>query len=148
MANAGDFKPKVLDSRTLATSIDANLAKNARLDASRDRSLIAQTYDKFRHEIGPMLLQNDWDDMSVITSFALIGDMMKLVQKFKSVPNRQKKEIILEVLDLVIENETPPEQHEKLRKVVANTISPAIDLAAYYIRRIKPKCQKLALGCC
>lgn len=141
------FKPKVLNTRELATAIDGNLAKNARLEVARDRSLIAETYDKFRHQIGPMLLENDWDDVSVITSFALIGDMMQLVKRFKAVPKRSKKELILEVIDLVIENECPEEQHEQLRKVVANTISPAIDLAAYYVQNLKPQCKKLG-GCC
>ena len=141
------FKPKMLDTRTLTASIDKNLSQNAHLVPERDRTLIAQTYEKYRNQIGPMLLETDFEDISLLTYVEILGDMMSLVKSFKGVPNRHKKELILEVIDLVIEHECPPEQHAKLRKILNNTISPAIDLAAYYVKQIKPKCKK-AFACC
>ena len=141
-----DFAPKVLNSRELGEAITANVEKNVRLVPQRDRALIAKLYDKFRHRIGPMLLSNDWSDASAIVSMSLVADMMKLMNKFKAVDGRAKKEIILEVLDLVIEHEAPPEQRAKLRSVLVNNISPAIDLAAYYVQS-NPSCWQ-KLKCC
>ena len=148
------FKPKVLDTPELTSSIQTHVTQNVRLDPEQDPQLIAKMYDKFRHRIGPMLADEDWEDVSVFLWIDIVGDMMTLLRTFKNVSGTRKKQILLEVLDLVIESETPPERHEMLRRVVKTTVAPAIDLAAYYMTQIKPACKKLckklpsSLQCC
>ena len=148
------FKAKPLDTPALTTSIQTHVGKNVRLDAEKDPQLIARMYDKFRHRVGPMLAEQDWEDVSVFFWIEIVGDMMHLAKTFKNVPGARKKAILLEVLDLVIESETPTERHAMLRKIVQTTVAPAIDLAAYYVTQIKPGCKKLCkrlpsgLQCC
>ena len=148
------FTGKPLDTPELTTAIRTHVDQNAHLDPEKDPQLIARMYEKFRFRVGPMLAEEDWDDISVFVWIDVIGDMMTVARKWKSVPGGRKKQILLEVIDLVIESECPPERHAMLRKVVRTTVAPAIDLAAYYVTQIKPGCKKLckklpsSLQCC
>ena len=144
MADA-EGTPKRLDSRELTNAVDQILQKNVRL-SMQDRQLIARMYDKFRGRIAPALSGQDYDNLDVFFWIDVIGDMMTLAKTFK-VPGMEKKEIVLEVLDLVVENEVPEGKQAAVRNLIQTTVSPAIDLAVYFLNHIKPKCKSLFRHC-
>jgi len=125
-----------MNTRELTVAIDNVLSKNAKL-SSPSRPLVARMYETFRNKIGPELASGAFN----VTFWTdVIGDMMALAKTF-NVPGMEKKEILLEVIYLVIDSEVPEDKREALRTAMSTVISPAIDLAIQFSHKIvTPKC--------
>jgi hypothetical protein len=147
-AAGGSFKPKFLTSRELSNSVETVLRANVKL-GEKDKVLMAKMYDKFRDRLGPALAAQDFDNLDAFFWIQFIGDMMILAKGFK-VSGTEKKEIILETINLVVENEVPEEKREAIQRLIVTVVSPSIDLAIYFVHSIKPKCRSLfsKCGCC
>lgn len=136
------FVARTFRHKTLGTEIDKRIAANPVL-SDESRTLIARIYNKFRHRIAPALRGNN-DPMLWIE---LISDMMALANRFK-VSGPERKEILLEVIDMVIENEIPESERSSARFIVSTVVSPAIDLAVKFAEKIWPSCRKRVFPCC
>lgn len=125
-----------MNTRELTVAIDNVLSRNAKL-SSPSRPLVARMYETYRNKIGPELASGAfniafWTDV--------IGDMMALARSF-NVPGLEKKEILLEVINLVIDSEVPEDKRDALHAAMSTVISPAIDLAIQFSQKIvTPKC--------
>jgi len=140
-----EFRRRILDSRELSVAVKESISKSARL-TDADQMLIAKMYDKFRSKLAPALESQDFNNLDHFFWIEFIGDMMLLAKTFK-VSGPKKKEILMATLDLVVENEVPPEERDSVNRLIVLTVSPAIDLAIYFFDHIKPKCRSLFAKC-
>lgn len=141
VAERRPFVPQKLARESLASAIDRAIKVNAELRPEH-REMIAKMYNRFRDRLAPVLRNGTFEPFAWIE---LIGDMMTMAKKFKA-ESAQKKQIVLEVLHLVIENDVPEEYRDSVRSIVDISVSPAIDLAIYFSQN--DKCRKLWCGCC
>ena len=139
------FTPVYLKTRELSNSVQAIVAANVKL-SDQAKTLMARMYDRFRARLGPVLASQDFDNLNMSFWIGFISDMMSLAKDFK-VSGMEKKEIILETITLVIENEVPPEKRQAVNALVTTVVSPSIDLAIYYMNTIQPKCRSLLSRC-
>ena len=135
------------DTTPMATSIGAQIdqvigASSTLSPASK--KLMEQMYTKFSDRVVPALSQSD--DIPVGYWIALVGDTMSPGARFRA-SGVEKKEILLQVLYLVIDNEVPEATRAGVRGMVDTTVSPAIDLAVYFVYQVKPKCKAACKPC-
>lgn len=144
---ADNFRPKILKGVALTTAVEDAERTNALLE-ERDHTLIARMYEKYRSRLAAVFNSQDFDDLDVFFWIDLIGDMMNLAKTYK-VSGTEKKQILLSVLAIVIDNEIPEEKRGAAHAFVNTTISPSIDLAVYFMHQVAPKCRKFwQCKCC
>lgn len=135
------FRSRRLSPKELHTTINDVLSTNSKLsDASKEK--MAELYERFRDRVHSALTHQVVDQ----TAFwiELVGDMMTLCNTF-NVPGVEKKEMLLEVINIVIDNEVPVNDRTLLRSFITLTISPAIELAIYFYntQNIKKCCASI-----
>lgn len=134
----------VLNPSELTERVDITVAHNALL-SDESRRHIAAFYAKFRSRVVPVLINRDINTPEL---FELVYDMMQAASKIR-VAGSERKQIILEMLLIVIDTEVPEDKRGFVKDMVNMTISPAIDLAIFSMKN-KDRCKKWLgpLACC
>ncbi len=135
---------KILGTKELGNVIDSVVHDNVKL-SDGTKLLMARVYDRFRHRISTSLTGHDLTDSAFW--IAMIGDMMAMVNSFQ-VEGVEKKEIVMEVIRIVIRFEVPADKKDASTALLDTVLSPAIDLAVYFKNQLAdPENQKRIRSC-
>ena len=130
-----------LTPKELVMTINDVTVANANL-SEESKKRMADLYERFRDRIHSALTHQVQDQ----TAFwiQLVGDMMAICKTI-NVPGIEKKEMLIEVINIVIENEIPEKDRAQLKTFVDATVSPAVELAIYFYnnQEVKKFCASL-----
>jgi hypothetical protein len=139
-------RPKILRGHTLASAAKEAVSAN---DVMSEEcvDLVVRVYNTFRGQIAPAFTDGVIDSSPVFW-IELVTDMMMLGNKFR-IPGQERKQVLLEVIELVIANEIPDDRRKAARDLVDVVVSPAIDVAVLFTRKIaEVKCNCGKWRCC
>lgn len=119
-------KPKALSTKELGNVIDSVLKENAVLSAE-SKNIMAKMYERFRHVILNGMLS--YEDGPAFTM--MIADLMSSLNSF-SLDGIEKKQILLELIRIVIRFEVSADQKDKINTFVDTFVPSAIDLAVCF----------------
>lgn len=124
---AGLLRPKEL------SNVIENIMQDNVVLSPASKRVMAQVYVRFRHNI-MSVLKTDFSSSPQL--ILVIGDVMAFLRTC-SVEGIEKKQILLEVIRIVIRFEIPAERKDACLAFVDTVICPAIDLAVYYQQQNK-----------
>lgn len=135
-----DVQRGILKPKELGNVIDGVMKENVILSADA-RNVMARLYERFRHVIVSAITHDDQGPAFTM----MVADIMVFLNTFR-LDGLEKKQILLEVIRIVIRFEIPAEKADSLLQLLDKVISQAIDLAVYFQKQNSgPKNRRVCL---